>query len=109
MAEEQQDVAHPVHNPFDGAIRKKRSTGTTVAITVSMIFHGLLGLYLWKVKFEPKMQEYSDEAMEDQRSSRSTPWGLHQGSILSCTNRRDICLAVGARSRVQMPLLSRRE
>jgi len=62
MAEEQQDVAHPVHNPFDGAIRRKRSKGTTVAITVSMIFHGLLGLYLWKVKFEPKMQEYSDEA-----------------------------------------------
>jgi protein TonB len=55
-----QTAARPGHNPFDEPVRKK-NTGITIAIIVSFVVHALLGVYLWKTKFEPKYKEYSDD------------------------------------------------
>ncbi|CAN7378953.1 energy transducer TonB [Phenylobacterium sp. LjRoot219] len=64
MSETQQrDIAHPGHNPFD-IPRPKRSKGFIVAITLAGIAHVALAAYLWKSRFEPKFQEYSDDVTD---------------------------------------------
>jgi protein TonB len=64
MAEpSQRDVAHPGHNPFDDP-RPKKNKGVTIALLIALLAHGLLAFYLWKSKFEPRFQEYSDDVTD---------------------------------------------
>ena len=47
----------------DAPPKRKKGGGAQVSIIVSLIVHGLIGVYIWKSKFEPKYKEYSDEAV----------------------------------------------
>jgi protein TonB len=58
-----EDITHPHHNPFDVPV-KKRSTGATVAIIISIAVHAALGVYLWKTKFEVNYKEYSEDVTD---------------------------------------------
>ena len=58
-----EDITHPGHNPFD-APRKKRNNGVTAAIIGSVIVHGVVGVYLWKAKFQSEFKEYSDDVTD---------------------------------------------
>ena len=58
-----EDITHPGHNPFD-APRKKRNNGVTAAIIGSVVVHGVVGVYLWKAKFQSEFKEYSDEVTD---------------------------------------------
>jgi len=40
----------------------KGGSSFAIAVAAAFVLHGLLGLYLWKVKFNPNYKEYSDEA-----------------------------------------------
>ncbi|WP_411286808.1 energy transducer TonB [Phenylobacterium sp.] len=61
MTDTSNQAAHPTrHNPFDDP-RPKRNKGVTIAITLSIVVHALLGYYLWKTRFEPNYKEYTDE------------------------------------------------
>jgi protein TonB len=57
------DVAHPAHNPFD-LPRPRRNNGVIVAIVLSVAVHGIIGYYLYRAKFHPKYQDYSDVKTE---------------------------------------------
>ncbi len=63
MSELSADRAHIRHNPFDDP-PPKRHKGLTIAVAVSIAAHGLIGLYLWKAKFEPNYRQYSDDVTD---------------------------------------------
>ncbi len=69
---QQQDVAHPTRSIFDDP-PKQRSKGVTLAIIASIIVHVLLGVYLWKSKFEPKYREYTDDVTDVAIIKPATP------------------------------------
>ncbi len=60
---QQQDAAAPVRSIFDEP-PKKKSSAFIVALIVAILVHALLGFYLWKSKFEPKYQQYSDDVTD---------------------------------------------
>ena len=60
MSETSPDHAIIRHNPFDDP-KQKTSPGMIVALIIAVTFHGALGVYLWKSRFDPKYKEYSDE------------------------------------------------
>ena len=63
MADNQQPAEHRHYDPLTSMGKKsKGGGGFAMAVTIAFILHGLLGLYLWKVKFEPQYKEYSDDA-----------------------------------------------
>src|SRR3954468_6950615 len=59
------DIAHPAHNPFDMP-RARQSKGVTIAIIASIVVHLVIGLYLWRVKFNPHYRTFQDEKLDTQ-------------------------------------------
>ena len=56
------DIAHPHHNPFDIPRRSKNATRTfLIASSVAILFHVLVGFYVYKAKFQPHYKQYSEE------------------------------------------------
>ena len=64
MADEKTEAPRPAHNPFDPPAQKGLGKGFTTAIAVVVGLHALLGVYLWKYRFEPKYREYTDEKID---------------------------------------------
>ena len=62
MADEEH---HHVYDPLTatGSPRRKR-TGLMVGVGVTVLIHLGIGYYIYKAKFEPKYQEFSDEAVK---------------------------------------------
>ena len=59
------DIAHPSHNPFDLPRRSKNATRTfIIAVTVAVLFHLLVGYYVYKAKFKPNYKNYSEQKEE---------------------------------------------
>ena len=50
----------------EGRTRRKRGRWFSTALAVAVVVHIALGWYLWKVKFETKYKEWSDEATKVQ-------------------------------------------
>jgi protein TonB len=66
MAEEQHPPEpHHFYDPLtaDGRPRKGRK-GFLIAVGIAAVVHVGIGYYVWKAKFEPKYQEFSDEAVK---------------------------------------------
>ncbi|HLI67174.1 MAG TPA: energy transducer TonB, partial [Caulobacteraceae bacterium] len=43
---------------------RRRRNNFAISLGVALLIHAVLGVYLWKTKFEPKYQEYSDTAVK---------------------------------------------
>jgi cell division protein FtsN len=53
------DIAHPHHNPFD-LPRRNKNAGRTfiIAVAVAVLFHVVVGYYVYKAKFKPTYKTY---------------------------------------------------
>ena len=56
-------IVRPRHNPFDDP-RPKRPKGFWIAVTIALVAHVALALYLWKSRFETKFREYADDVTD---------------------------------------------
>ena len=55
------DIAHPAHNPFDVPRRNKDTVRNfAVAVAIGILFHVLVGYYVYKAKFQPHYKTYSE-------------------------------------------------
>ena len=67
MAEEQHppEEHHHFYDPLtaDGRPRKGRK-GFMIGVGIAAVVHLGIGVYVWKAKFEPKYQEFADEAVK---------------------------------------------
>ena len=61
---DQEKPAHRPHNPFDAPEQKGLGRGFTMAIAIVLVLHALLGVYLWKFRFEPKFRTFADEKID---------------------------------------------
>jgi len=62
MADEEH---HHVYDPLTATGRPRRkSNGFLVGVGVTVLIHVGIGYYVYKAKFEPKYQEFSDEAVK---------------------------------------------
>ena len=64
MADDQNQEVRRPHNPFDAPEQKGLGKGFVTAMAVVLIFHALLGVYLWKFRFEPKYRTFTDEKID---------------------------------------------
>jgi protein TonB len=65
MADEQHSPEHHHYDPLTADARpRRRGGGFATGVAVAVVFHIGIGAYLWKAKFEPKYQEFSDEAVK---------------------------------------------
>ena len=57
---------HHHYDPLtaDRPPRRRGAAGSITAVTVAVVFHAGIGFYVWKAKFEPKYQEFSDQAVK---------------------------------------------
>ena len=65
MSDEQHLPEHHHYDPLTDERRpRRRGNGFLVGVGIAFAIHAGIGYYLWKVKFEPKYQEYSDQAVK---------------------------------------------
>jgi protein TonB len=67
MAEEQHppEQPHRFYDPLTAEGRPRRGRrGFLIGVAVAVVVHLGIGAYIWKAKFEPKYQEFSDEAVK---------------------------------------------
>ena len=58
-----EDITHPIHNPFD-VPPPKRGKGFLIAGLLALLLHGILGVVLWRQRFELTVREYSDDVTD---------------------------------------------
>src|ERR1700743_2038904 len=59
------DTAHPSPNPLVVPRRDKTAPRTfTIAVLVALLFHGVVGYYVWKAKVKPSYKNYSEQKEE---------------------------------------------
>jgi protein TonB len=58
-----EDITHPIHNPFD-VPPPKRGKGFLIAGLMAVLLHVILGVVLWKQRFEMTVREYSDDVTD---------------------------------------------
>ena len=58
-----EDITHPIHNPFD-VPPPKRGKGFLIAGLLAVLLHVILGVVLWKQRFEMTVREYSDDVTD---------------------------------------------
>jgi len=58
-----EDITHPIHNPFD-VPPPKRGKGFLIAGLLAMLLHVLLGVVLWRQRFDLTVREYSDDVTD---------------------------------------------
>ena len=58
------EAQHPVYDPLTSDGPRKKNKGFTIGLIIAFVFHAALGLYLWKVKFNPHYKSYSDEKVK---------------------------------------------
>ena len=58
-----EDITHPIHNPFD-VPPPKRGKGFLIAGLLALLLHVLLGVVLWRQRFDLTVREYSDDVTD---------------------------------------------
>ncbi|RYF92561.1 MAG: hypothetical protein EON95_11940, partial [Caulobacteraceae bacterium] len=66
MTDQPIDITHPLHNPFDAPKQKTSPVAWFVAIGFVLLIHGIIGYYLYTMRFTIKERIFEDEKLDTQ-------------------------------------------